>query len=548
MSTNTKTAPEPAAPETSTEAVAESRPAPDDPTAAPSAPVDPPKKKRAPWVLPAVVAVAVLGGLFGYRAWSYGRTHAATDDAQITTNIVQVSPQVAGTVTKVLVEDNQVVKTGDLIAELDPATYQAAVEQARANLALAQAQAREATVNIGLTQSLGQAQVQQAQGGIEQSQGAISGAIATAAGADASIATARAQASGARSAVIGATASVRSAEAAFKRAQDGVRQTRTLVTNAQAAARAAGANVESVRATLGNAQRNAKRSQELFKEGVISAQAADQTTTALSVAQASLAAAQEQRSSAAALVAQRQAEVSTAQATVESARAAIAQAQADVQARNDAVTAAQQGITQAQAQAQAARTAVDQARARSAQAAGTLAEANTAPTQVEVKRVGEQQAQARVAQAKAALDAAELNLRRTKIYAAAPGRVGKKTVTIGAQVQPGTPLMAIVPANELWVVANFKETQLARVGVGQPVEIEVDALPGESFRGHIDSLSAGTGATFALLPPDNATGNYTKVVQRLPIKIVFDRDQPHLDELRVGMSVTAAVETAGGKR
>lgn len=516
---------------------------PDEPAAPAAAPGTPEKKKRSPWVLPVLGAIVLIGGVIAYRSWSYGRTHVATDDAQVTTNIVQVSPQVAGTVARVLVEDNQVVKQGQLIAELDPATYQAAVEQARANLSLAQAQAKEASANVGLTTQLGNAQVQQAQGGLQQSAGAISGSIAAVTGAQASIATARAQASGARSAATGAISGVRSAEAAFKRAEDSVRQARTLVTNAQAAARAARASVESARATLGNAERNARRSQELFREGVISAQAADQTTTALSVAQAALSGAQEQSASAVALIAQRQAEVSTAGASVEAARAGIAQARAEVQARNDAATAAQQSILQAQSSADAARTAVEEARARRAQAAGTLAEANTAPAQVQIRRVGEEQAQARVAQAKAALDNAELNLRRTRIYAAAPGRIGKKTVTVGAQVQPGTPLMAIVPENDIWVVANFKETQLAKVQVGQPVEVEVDALPGMTYKGHVDSLSAGTGAIFSLLPPDNATGNFTKVVQRVPVKIVFEPGQARLNDLRVGMSVMAGVDT-----
>ncbi|RYG35393.1 HlyD family secretion protein [bacterium] len=466
-------------------------------------PTPPKPKKRS--VLPFVVGGLVLvGGFFAYRSWSYGQAHVSTDDAQVTSNIVQVSPQVAGTVIKVHVEDNEVVEEGDLIAELDPATYQTAVSQAKANLALAVAQAKEADANVGLADELGNAQVQQAQGGVEQSAGAISGSIAGVTGAEATIATARAQASGARSAAKGTIAGVRSAEANLQRANDGVRQART-----------------------------------------ISAQAADQAATQLTVAQSGLAAAQEQESSAQALIAQRQAEVSTALSQVEAAKAAIAQANAQVQASNDGVRAADQAVLQAQAQAQAARTNVLQARARSQQAAGTLAQANTSSTQVEIRRVGSEQAKAKVEQARAALEAAELQLRRTKLYAAASGRISKKTATVGAQVQPGTLLMAIVPQKAVWVVANFKETQLADVKVNQPVDIEVDALPGVSFKGHIDSLSAGTGATFALLPPDNATGNFTKVVQRVPVKIVFEPGQERLPDLRVGMSVLASVHTRG---
>ncbi|RYG02844.1 MAG: HlyD family secretion protein [Caulobacteraceae bacterium] len=135
-----------------------------------------------------------------------------------------------------------------------------------------------------------------------------------------------------------------------------------------------------------------------------------------------------------------------------------------------------------------------------------------------------------------------------EVFASAPGRISKKTVTVGAQVQPGSLMMAIVPDKAVWVVANFKETQLADVKVGQPVDVEVDAIPGVSFKGHIDSLSAGTGATFALLPPDNATGNFTKVVQRVPVKILFEPGQPRLPDLRVGMSVLASVHTRGQGR
>ncbi|RYG42076.1 biotin/lipoyl-binding protein, partial [bacterium] len=167
--------------------------------AAPIAPPEPPeeplptipvRKKRSP--VPFIVgAVVVVGGFFAYRSWSYGQSHVSTDDAQVTSNIVQVSPQVAGTVEKVLVEDNQIVARGDLIAELDPASYQTAVQQARANLALAVAQAKEADVNVSLANQLGSAQVQQAQGGVEQTQSAISGSLAGVTGADATIATAR---------------------------------------------------------------------------------------------------------------------------------------------------------------------------------------------------------------------------------------------------------------------------------------------------------------------------------------------------------------------
>ena len=103
--------------------------------------------------------------------------------------------------------------------------------------------------------------------------------------------------------------------------------------------------------------------------------------------------------------------------------------------------------------------------------------------------------------------------------------------------------MAVVPDENVWVTANYKETQLGDVKPGQPVEVEVDAFPGKSFKGHVGSISAGTGSTFALLPPDNATGNFTKVVQRVPVKILLEPGQVNMDRLRTGMSVTATIET-----
>ena len=120
--------------------------------------------------------------------------------------------------------------------------------------------------------------------------------------------------------------------------------------------------------------------------------------------------------------------------------------------------------------------------------------------------------------------------------------ISKKTVQIGQEVAVGQSLMAIVPDNDVWVVANFKETQLSGVHANQPAEIEVDTLPGKIFKGHVDSISAGTGATFALLPADNATGNFTKVVQRVPVKILLEPNQKDADKLRSGLSVIATIK------
>ncbi|MGO9449867.1 MAG: efflux RND transporter periplasmic adaptor subunit [Candidatus Binataceae bacterium] len=147
-----------------------------------------------------------------------------------------------------------------------------------------------------------------------------------------------------------------------------------------------------------------------------------------------------------------------------------------------------------------------------------------------------------VQQAEAALQAAKLDLDYTKIYAPFDGIVTHKTVHVGNRVQVGEPLLAVVPVRRLYVTANFKETQLTDVRVGQKAEVEADIYPGYTYHGHIDSISMGTGAAFSLLPPENATGNWVKVVQRVPVKIVFDQPIPEDKPLRLGLSVEVAID------
>jgi membrane fusion protein (multidrug efflux system) len=147
-----------------------------------------------------------------------------------------------------------------------------------------------------------------------------------------------------------------------------------------------------------------------------------------------------------------------------------------------------------------------------------------------------------VEQAAAALKAARLDLGYTRITAPFSGIVARKSVHVGHRVQPGQPLMAIVPISNLYVTANFKETQLTEVRVGQRADVAPDIYPGVIYRGHVDSISVGTGAVFSLLPPENATGNWVKVVQRVPVKIVFDDPPPPDKPLRLGLSVVVSVD------
>ncbi len=185
-------------------------------------------------------------------------------------------------------------------------------------------------------------------------------------------------------------------------------------------------------------------------------------------------------------------------------------------------------------------------------ASAAQAKSVTASVESASKRINSQEAQVRLAsaqyvtasaeekQAEAQVQQAELQLSYTKIFAPFDGRVTKKSVEPGNYVQPGQTLFSLVPPN-VWVVANFKETQLKKMKVGQPVSVRVDAIPGRDFKAHIESLQVGTGSRFTLLPPENATGNFVKVVQRVPVKIVFDEAPADLERLWAGESVEPRV-------
>ncbi|WP_325949087.1 HlyD family secretion protein [Pseudomonas putida] len=162
---------------------------------------------------------------------------------------------------------------------------------------------------------------------------------------------------------------------------------------------------------------------------------------------------------------------------------------------------------------------------------------------LDVQKAQLEAAKAAVARAQAALDQADLNLSYTHIVAPQDGIVGQRTVRVGAFVHTGDVLLAVVPVHEAFVVANFRETQLTHMNAEQTVELRVDSLPDRVFTGHIDSIAPATGLSFSKVTPDNATGNFTKVIQRVPVKILLDKGQADLDRLRIGMSVVASVDT-----
>jgi membrane fusion protein (multidrug efflux system) len=206
---------------------------------------------------------------------------------------------------------------------------------------------------------------------------------------------------------------------------------------------------------------------------------------------------------------------------------------ATIDARTASVNEARQNITAAEA-------AVKQAEAKIAEADATIQSAMTRPQQMAQSQAREKSAAAKVAQQRAQLDQAKLNLSYTLIVAPATGIIGKKTAEIGENVSPGESLMALVPLEDIWVTANFKETQLKNVKPGQKVVFSVDAYDRE-FHGHVTGIGGASGSRFSLLPPENATGNYVKVVQRIPVRIDLDPGENKDHLLRPGMSVDPKV-------
>jgi len=260
--------------------------------------------------------------------------------------------------------------------------------------------------------------------------------------------------------------------------------------------------------------------------------------------------------------------VAAAEHNVESAEAALQQAKANA-ARSDAdlvrydqlvakedisrqqydaaLAAAQSNraaVNSATAALGSAKQALQQAQGKLLQTRADLRNAKTAPQQVSLINAKAQAADSQVLQRKAQLQQAQLDLSYTVIRSPANGIVGKKSVEVGQNVSIGQELVTVVPLDDIWVTANFKETQLAHMRPGQPVEIKVDAY-GRTWKGHLTNLGGGTGSVFSLLPPENATGNYVKVVQRVPVRIDFDRNQPDFNAegvLKPGLSVESEVK------
>ena len=374
-----------------------------------------------------IIGVVVLL-VAGFFLWRYFNSYESTDDAQIDGHLNPVSARVSGHVQQLLVNDNQFVKAGDTVVQIDPRDYQVLVARAQADYDNAVAAAKAAGVNVPITSTSTSSQL---------------------AAANAEITTAQA-----------------------------------MLAAAQQQADAANAQLTQADANNVKAQNDLARYKQLVSKQEISQQQYDQAYAAAQAGSAS----------------------------VDAARAAVSAAQQQIKA-------AQSRIVQAEANARAAR---------------------TGPQQVAAIRSRAQSAEALVEQKKAELDAAQLNLQYTKVVAPVNGFVTNRTVEVGQNVQPGQELMRIINLDDIWVTANFKETQLRKMRFGQAVTISVDTT-GKDYKGHLQSIAGASGAITSLLPPENATGNFVKVVQRIPVKITFDPGETREHVLRPGMSVEPKV-------
>jgi membrane fusion protein (multidrug efflux system) len=394
------------------------------------------------WTIALVILIALAIG--GFMYWSYASVRESTDDAQIDGHIYPVSAMIEGTLTDVLVENNQFVQAGAVLGHIDPRYYQAAVDKARGDLAVATAIAKEnrtgvpiATINTTTT---------------------LSGAEAAVAEQNAKIATAERQVAAANERLATAQARVRE-----------------------------------VQATAAKANSDLDRMKPLVAKEEISRQQYDAVV------------------------------------------AAAANANAAVDSAQSQVKEAQQGISVAQA-------VLDQERAHMPEVLSRVEAAKSGPQQIAARQAQAESSVAAVQQKQAALAQAEIDLGYAVLRAPIAGLVSQRNMEVGQTVAKGQPLVTIVPLNNLWVTANFKESQLKNMHPGQPVEIGVDAY-GKTYKGHVESIAAATGARFSLLPPENATGNYVKVVQRVPVRIFFEPGQDPEHRLRPGMSVEPTVLT-----
>jgi membrane fusion protein (multidrug efflux system) len=395
------------------------------PIAAPAAEAAKPKRRATPYIVLGVVMLVTLGAVGIYLMMTAGKE--TTDDSQVEADVVAVATKVGGTVVRVPVKDNQNVKMGEALLQIDDADYKARVDQATAELAEASAQELQAEAQEQIVSAT-------AKGGLSSAQADVYGSAAGVQGADAQIL---------------------SAQAGLERAQ--------------AAARAA--------------DNELARAQALAKDNAIPRQQLDDRQTA-----------------------------------ADEAHAALSQAQANLSAAQKSKSAAWSRVAEAQ---------------------GHLQQSAPIDAQIAAAHAATELAKARVKASEAQLALAQLSLSNTKVVAPQDGYLSKLGVHEGQLVAAGQPIGELVPG-QAYVVANFKETQLGDMRPGQRATVTIDAYPHRTFEAQVESISAGTGARFSLLPADNASGNFVKVVQRVPVRIAFVSPPTDL-ALRAGLSADVTV-------
>jgi membrane fusion protein (multidrug efflux system) len=461
-----------------------------------------------------VAALAVAGLVY----WLMVRNWVSTDDAQVEGDLVPISSRVDGYVDRIEVDDNQEVSAGQVLVHLDRRDLQARLRSAQAAHGLQSAQAGAATTQVSLT-------ARTATSGQEQAGASTSAAHSGVAAARTQVAAAEAQAEAVQAAADAALDAVAAAESEVETAT-------AQIAAAQAAVEASDADVTSADAQAKKAASDAARFRGLYAEAVIAKEQLQATEATDVSAQSALKAARQRSNAARASLRQAEAGKVAAQAGTRQAKSRAASTQASADQARAAVRTAEAALSEAQARLSAARAAESGAR--------------TARQQIAISQSQRKAAAARLRQAAADVENASLLLSYTLITAPVSGVVSEKSVELGQYVQPGQLLMALVPLADVWVAANLKETQIGGMRAGQRAIIEVDAYRGISLAGRVNSIGAATGAKFSLLPPENATGNFVKVVQRIPVKIVLDRPLPKGVILRPGMNVIARVKVRGG--
>lgn len=497
-------------------------------------------KKNAIRIITPILLLAVAA--FGVRHVMWSKAHEATDNAQVAADVVQIVPQVSGVVQEILVVDNQPVKKGQLLVQLDDAKLKAAVNQAQANLDAAIAEAQSAGIAVEYTQATTQADSLQSSGGVAKASAGVGSAQAGISAAEAQYASSHANTLSAQADVRSAETGLISSRENIARAHSNIEAAKAQLESAKSTVGMAEASLKSAQSQNDLAQKNFERAKRLEQEGAISRQQLDAATASAESAAAATESAAQQLSSSKSLVSQRTADLQTAYANLKSAESTVKLAQSQIEAARQKVVASSSNESAARIQIQSARESLAAAGGTKTQSLGEAQMTATGSIQIRQREAAKRQSLAKVEQAQAALKTAQLDLEHARVYAPVDGRVSKRIAEIGALAQVGGSLMSVVPEHSVYVVANFKETQVSRIRSGEKVDIEIDAFPGTEFHGHIDSTSAATGATFALLPPDNATGNFVKVVQRVPVKILLDEDAEQLAKLHVGMSAIVTVK------